>query len=141
MSAGSVRTKVIQTVIVFAVLVLCPGRAAAQFETSAVVGTIVDTQSAAVAGVKVTLTNSATGVSSTTMTDAPGSFEFFTVRLGTYVVTAEKAGFSIALADNVQVSIGTRRRVDLTLEVGGLTETVEAVGNLPRSTACMRVTP
>ena len=84
-----------------------------------------DKQNAAVAGAKVTLTNTATGVTASTMTDATGGYEFFTVRIGAYIVTAEKTGFSIALADNVQVSIGGRRRVDLTLEVGGLTETIE----------------
>lgn len=112
-------------VCVFAMLVLCPAVASAQFETSAVVGTVFDRQGAIVAGAKVTLTNSATGVSAATVSDGAGHFEFFTVRLGTYVVTAEKEGFSLALADNVQVTIGTRRRVDLTLEVGGLSETVE----------------
>ena len=37
-------------------------------------------------------------------------------------MTAEKAGFSIALADNVQVTVGARQRVDLTMAVGQLTE-------------------
>ena len=45
--------------------------------------------------------------------DANGNYEFFTVRIGTYVVTAEKDGFSIALVDNVQVTVGARQRVDL----------------------------
>ena len=45
--------------------------------------------------------------------DANGNYEFFTVRIGTYVITAEKDGFSIALVDNVQVTVGARQRVDL----------------------------
>jgi hypothetical protein len=102
-----------------------PASALAQFETAAVVGVVLDKQGAAVPGAKVTLTNSATGVSVASTTDATGSYEFITVRIGAYVVTAEKAGFSLALADNVQVSVGSRRRVDLTLEVGGVTETVQ----------------
>jgi hypothetical protein len=108
-----------------ALVTLFPATAAAQFETAAVVGTILDKQNAVVAGAKVTLTNTETGVTSTSTTDATGSYEFFTVRIGTYIVTAEKDGFSMALADNIQVSIGARRRVDLTLEVGGLSETIE----------------
>jgi hypothetical protein len=112
-------------VILMAMVMLSPARAEAQFETAAVVGTIFDKQTAVVSGAKVTLTNTETGVSSTSTTDATGGFEFFTVRIGTYIVTAEKEGFSMALADNIQVSIGARRRVDLTLEVGGLSETIE----------------
>ncbi|HQX82545.1 MAG TPA: TonB-dependent receptor, partial [Vicinamibacterales bacterium] len=110
---------------VCAVLMWClPVSAYAQFETAAVVGIVSDGSGAVVAAAKVTLTNAATGVSATTMTDASGTYEFFTVRIGTYVVTAEKAGFSLAMADNVQVSIGSRRRVDLSLAIGALTETV-----------------
>ena len=49
-------------------------------------------------------------------------------------MTAEKQGFSVALADNVQVTVGARQRVDLTLQVGQLTERVEVTaGQQPRS--------
>ena len=72
-----------------------------------------------------TLTNTQTGVSAERLSDANGNFEFFTVRIGSYVVTAEKPGFSIALVDNVQVTVGARQRVDLTMAVGQLTEKVE----------------
>ena len=76
-------------------------------------------------GAKVTLTNTQTGVTHETTSDANGNYEFFTVRIGTYVVTAEKAGFSIALVDNVQVTVGARQRVDLSMAVGQLSEKVE----------------
>ena len=89
----------------------------AQFETGNVVGTIKDSTGAVVPGAKVTLTNTQTGVTNEKTSDANGIYEFFTVRPGAYVVTAEKAGFSIALVDNVQVTVGARQRVDL--EHGG----------------------
>jgi hypothetical protein len=96
----------------------------AQFETATVVGTVRDATGAVVPDAKVTLTNTATGVTAEKQSDANGNFEFFTVRIGTYVVTAEKTGFSIALVDNVQVTVGARQRVDLSMAVGALTETV-----------------
>lgn len=108
MNVRRVWTILIQSVMALAVLVLYPPMAAAQFETTAVVGTIFDKQNAAVAGAKVTLTNTATGVTASTMTDTTGGYEFVTVRIGTYIVTAEKTGFSLVLADNVQISIGGR---------------------------------
>jgi hypothetical protein len=97
----------------------------AQFETATVLGTIRDTTGAVVGDAKVTLTNRDTGVSVERITDDNGNFEFFTVRIGTYVVSAEKAGFSIAVVDDVQVSVGARQRVDLSMAVGQLTETVQ----------------
>ena len=47
-------------------------------------------------------------------------------------MTAELQGFSIALADNIQVAVGARQRVDLQLKTGNLTETVEVVGAATR---------
>src|SRR5688500_4856472 len=93
----------------------------AQFETATVVGTVRDSTGAVVPDAKVTLTSSQTGVSAERMSDANGNFEFFTVRIGTYVVTAEKAGFSVALVDNLQVTVGARQRVDLTMAIGQIT--------------------
>jgi hypothetical protein len=100
----------------------------AQFETANVVGSVRDTSGAVVAGATVTLTNLETGVSSTRTTDSSGNYEFFTVRVGTYLVTAEKEGFAVAVADNVRVTVGARQRVDLSLQVGTLSERVEVTG-------------
>ena len=96
-----------------------------QFETATVVGVVKDSTGAVVPDAKVTLTNTQTGVTAERTSDANGNYEFFTVRIGTYVVTAEKAGFSIALVDNVQVTVGARQRVDLSMAVGQLTETIQ----------------
>ena len=73
----------------------------------------------------VTLTNLDTGVSAVKISDGNGSFEFVTVRVGHYKVTAELQGFSVALAPEFQVQVGARQRVELSLAPGQLTETVE----------------
>src|SRR5215471_8516154 len=105
--------------------------ALAQFETATVVGTARDTTGAAVPGTTITLTNTATGVAVARTTAADGSYEFFTVKDGTYVITAEKPGFSIALVDNVQAQVGARLRVDLQLPVGQVSEKVEVKASVP----------
>ena len=111
-------------VVLFVALAVCTP-AWAQFETASVVGAVRDNSGAVVAGATVTLTNVETGVSSTKTTDDQGNYEFFTVRIGTYIVTAEKEGFAVAVADNVRVAVGARQRVDLSLQVGAVTERVE----------------
>ena len=118
-----------------ATLVLCVlvgSTAFAQFETASLVGIVRDGTGALVAGADVTLTNTETGISQTRTTDEAGSFEFVTVRIGTYVVSAEKPGFAVALADNVQLSVGARQRVDFSLQVGQLTERVEVTAAATR---------
>ena len=100
----------------------------AQFDTATVVGTVKDNTGGVVPGATVTLTNIDTGVATVRVTEANGSFEFMTVRIGRYKVTAELQGFSTAVADNIQVTVGARQRVDLQLAPGQLTETVQVVG-------------
>jgi hypothetical protein len=116
--------------IVFSLLALLFGAAPAhaQFDTASVIGTVKDNTGAVVPGATVTLTNIDTGITASKVTDGDGNYEFATVRVGRYRVTAELQGFSVALADNVQVTVGARQRVDLQLQPGNLTETVEVVG-------------
>ena len=115
-----------------AVVLLLPLAAHAQFDTATVIGTVRDNSGAVVPGATVTLTNLDTGIATTRVTDANGSYEFMTIRVGRYKVTAELQGFSTALADNVQVAVGARQRVELQLTCGNLTETVEVVGAATR---------
>src|SRR5947207_12526779 len=112
-------------------LLACASSARAQFATASVVGTIRDASGAVIPDAKVTLTNTATGVSLTRTTTGDGSYEFVTVRGGVYLITAEKAGFSIALTDNVQVQVGARLPVDMQMAVGQLTEKLEVSATAP----------
>ena len=103
----------------------------AQFETASVVGTVRDSSGAVVPGAAVTLTAVETGVSTSRTTNDSGLYEFVTVRAGLYIVTAEKAGFSSALVDNLQVQVGGRQRVDLSLEVGRVSERIQVTASSP----------
>ena len=82
-------------------------------------------------GANVTLTNAGTGISVVKQAAADGNYEFAAVRPGTYLVTAEQAGFAMAMADNVQIEVGARRRVDLQMPVGQVTEKVEVTATSP----------
>jgi hypothetical protein len=102
--------------------------ATAQFDSATVLGTIVDASGAAVPGATVTVKNADTGITATTVTDGQGNFQFLNVRVGTYSVRAELQGFSTAVADNIAVTVNARQRVDLTMKVGSLGETIEVTG-------------
>jgi outer membrane receptor protein involved in Fe transport len=102
--------------------------ARAQFDTATIVGTVKDNSGAVVPGASVTLTNVDTGLSAMRVSDENGSFEFVTVRVGAYRIIAELQGFATALADGVQAKVGARQRVDLLLQPGAVSETVEVVG-------------
>ena len=53
------------------------------------------------------------------------------VKPGIYAVTAEKTGLAVALVDNVQVQVGARPRVEVTMSVGQLSERVEVTAATP----------
>lgn len=109
-------------------LVLFASSAFSQFDTATVLGTIQDPAGAVVPQCAVTLENLETGISVEASTDAVGNFEFFNVKIGSYQVSVEQTGFKRALSNAFTVTVNARQRVDLTLEVGAVTETVEVTG-------------
>src|SRR5690242_9041920 len=97
----------------------------AQFDTAEVLGTIRDNSGAAVSRASITLTNQGTGIEAKTTSGDDGNFTFTNVKIGVYTVTAEAAGFSKASAKDITVNVNARQRVDLVLQVGAVTESVE----------------
>jgi len=122
------RTKVIATAMV---LFIASAPAWAQFDTGAVLGVVRDTSGGVLPGVTVTLLNVQTGISASKVTDDHGGYEFFTVRVGVYTVKADLAGFTAREIPNVKVDVGARQRVDFTLGVGPLSETVSVTARSP----------
>ncbi len=98
--------------------------ALAQFESAAVLGTVRDASGGALAGARVTLVNTGTGVTQNTTTDQAGDYIFPSVRIGSYKVTGEATGFKTAEAQPFTLSVNARQRVDLTMQVGEVTEKV-----------------
>jgi hypothetical protein len=100
----------------------------AQVSTSRLTGVVQDSTGAVVAAAKVTLQNEATGATLTTTTSEGGTYTFDAIPTGLYSVSVETAGFRRASVRRAQVTIGQPTTVNVTLEVGQLTETVEVVG-------------
>lgn len=104
--------------------IICVPQVNAQFDTATVLGSVKDSTGAVVSGVTVILKNIDTGITVNTQTDEAGDFQFTNVKIGNYRVSAEKQGFSTAVAERVNVTINARQRVDLTMQPGALTENV-----------------
>ena len=66
-------------------------------------------------------------ITATAFSDAEGNYQFLNVRVGSYSVRAELQGFSVAEAKDVSVTVNARQRVDLTLTVGNIGETIEVI--------------
>ena len=96
-----------------------------QFDAASVLGTIRDTSGAVIPEASIVLTNSQTGISLQSVTDAAGTYVFPSVKIGTYRVRAERAGFDPASSPDIAISVGARQRIDLELQPGGITQSVE----------------
>jgi len=110
-------------------LLLTAVGAQAQSLTGTVMGTITDEQGGALPGATVTLSGK-TG-SRTSVTDAKGLYRFAGVDTGTYAVTVELTGFRPRKVEEIPVSIGKTADASLTLKVGGMTDSVDVLGESP----------
>ena len=100
----------------------------AQSATASILGQVTDPQSAAVPGTKITVTNVATGVAYRTTADGEGRYRVSDLPIGTYVVTAEHAGFAKLETDRITLEINQLARVNLPLTLGQVSQTVEVSG-------------
>ena len=121
-------TQVFCIVTWFAELAGLPGISYGQGLTGQVSGTVVDQSSAAVTNASLTLTNSATGQSRTTKTNADGYFVFPELLPGIYALAAEAAGFKKYEQSEISVTATERVTLSIGLQVGTLTETVSVTG-------------
>jgi hypothetical protein len=96
----------------------------AQFESAEVLGAIRDASGGAVTKASVTLTNQGTGVEAKTTTSDSGEYDFGNVKVGTYTVSVEATGFAKVTAPDIVVAVNARQRVDLTMQVGEVTQSV-----------------
>jgi outer membrane receptor protein involved in Fe transport len=89
-----------------------------------VTGRISDPSGAVVPGAKISLTNVATNAIRTAVSTDSGNYTFPVVAPGLYNVKVEQAGFKTA-SSNVQVQVQQAVRLDFTLQLGQITETIE----------------
>ena len=112
-----------RVVLVFACAALLAGSALAQFR-AAIQGTVMDSNGGAIANAKVTATNVATGATRETVASAEGFYRIGGLPPGLYTVTVEVAGFKKSTSNDVAVEAETPRGLDVTLEVGAVSEQI-----------------
>jgi hypothetical protein len=95
--------------------------------TSTVVGVITDSTGAVVPNAKVELTDIGTSEKSSVTTGNDGGYTFPSVRPGNYRLTVSAKGFRQAVVSGLKVEIGKSANMNLVLELGAVTETIEVV--------------
>ncbi len=112
-------------------LLLSGSAAYAQFSTGSLSGTISDASGAVLARARVIATNDSTGRNYETTTSSAGLYSFPNLIVGPYTVTVEQSGFKKLSRSNIVIGTATATVVDLSLEVGDLSQTVQVTTDAP----------
>lgn len=123
----------LQSLSLFALLLLAiPAPARAQDSRGAVTGRIVDAQGGVLPGVTVTVVNTGTNSTTTTVTNDTGQYSALFLIPGSYRVTVELSGFRTVVNERVLVQVGDRLQLDFTLEPAGVNEEVQVTAQTPQ---------
>jgi len=96
-----------------------------------IIGRVLDPSGAVIPGAQVTVTNAETNVSTSTSTGPTGDYAALYLNPGNYGVTVTAKGFKKLERRGIELRIDDKLTLDLRLEPGGVTETVEVTGETP----------
>lgn len=103
----------------------------AQTTTGSISGIVRDTTGSVLPGTRITIKHLDTGLVRTLVADEEGRYKAPNLPLGNYEVTAELSGFKSEVIGGIKLTIGREAIVDLTLQVGEITEKVVVAGDAP----------
>ena len=114
-------------VTLFAVVALCAFTIGlyGQVVGGTLLGTVTDPSGAVVPNAQITISNVDTGVSSSDVTNASGIYNVPNLKPGTYKIAVSSAGFRPAVRNEITLTVGSQRVVNIALSVGGMTQEVE----------------
>ncbi len=125
--AARVLTRLLTAVAVLAVST----SAFAQVRYGTILGTVADSSGATVSGATVKLTNLGTNDTRSAQTGGGGIYTFPNLAAGVYRVDIEIAGFKHFTQERTEVQVDVSTRVDATLQVGNVSETVVVTSEAP----------
>ena len=113
-------------------LLFCNLKGIAQITTANILGTIMDSSGGVLPNATVVLTNKGTQSVRSEVSNSAGEYTFVQIQSGHYSITVTAPGFQKIVVDDISLIAGDRLRKDVTLGIGGTTQTVE-VSSAPPS--------
>ena len=123
-----VRFRLLPLTLCVAVLCMVAPNLWAQASEEVIQGKVTDQTGGAVPGVEVTATNVATGITQTNLNTEIGNYRIIVGMAGVYRVDAILPGFKTFVATDVEVNVGQVLRLDVVMEIGDITETIQVIG-------------
>jgi carboxypeptidase family protein/TonB-dependent receptor-like protein len=120
----------LRTLAALLAVVLLAWPAAAQEQRGSIEGVVKDASGAVLPGVTVTLTGGS-GIKLDAVSEADGLYRFPSLQPGTYTVMANLQGFNPGKVSDIIVQLGQIKKVDFSLAVAGVAETVQVTAESP----------
>ena len=117
--------------LVLSLCLICSTLLSAQSTGGRILGRVADSTGAVLAGVKVTATHEATGVSHETVTNDSGDYGFPQVPIGIYTLSFDLTGFKTNVRHGIQVELNQVVTFNSVLEIGQTKEIVEVTSEAP----------
>jgi len=105
----------------------------AQAPTGQITGAVSDPSGAVIAGATVTLTNPATEMRRETTTNIDGLFNLPALPPGIYNLQVDAKGFPKQARENLELQVGQVAKIDFTMQIGNVAETIQVTGGSPSS--------
>src|SRR5258705_7861103 len=121
----------LQTALCLSMAAVFAPRLSAQTTYGSIAGTVADSSGAAISDAQVTLTNIGTAEKRVQQTGSDGLYSFVNLLAGRYRIDAEKAGFKRTSQPEVVVQVQQTSSINLTMQVGDVTQTVEVTSETP----------
>jgi hypothetical protein len=102
-----------------------------QIVNASLSGSVADQSGAVIPGAAVTATNTETGVATKTESDAAGNYILLSLPAGNYKITTQRVGFKSTVLTGITLLVDQKARIDIQLQVGEVTTTVEVSGAAP----------
>src|SRR4051812_43676433 len=99
--------------------------------TGSITGTVTDPAGAVVPNATVTAKNINTNLTSEAKTNSAGVYNILFLPVGPYSVTVQATGFKTATVPSLTLSVNQTARVDMTMEVGAVTESINVTEGAP----------
>ncbi|MCU1272694.1 MAG: Cna B-type protein [Bryobacterales bacterium] len=115
-------------------LLLCMSTGTSAFGQAvygSIAGTVYDSSGAGVPKATVTITDVKKSINYSTTTNESGNYSQTHLIIGSYRVKVEFAGFKTAVQDNVDLAVDTVTTVDITLQPGDVTQTINVTAETP----------
>ncbi len=124
-------TKLFRAIRLGAVALCMVALASAQQGTGTITGLVTDQQGAVIPGAQVEVRNTGTNAVFTTSSNESGLYVAPGMAVGEYEIGVESEGFRRSVRSGVTLQVGQNAEVNVTLEIGQVTEVVEVIGEAP----------